>query len=119
MKILIAEDEPLMLKTLALRLSKDGHEVLTASNGQQAMEVLLASSPDIIVTDIMMPFLSGIELLTIAKKRQKKIPVIVLSAMGQENVVIEAFKLGADDYILKPFNPLELSMRVRRLMVTA
>ena len=115
MKILIAEDEPLLLKTLELRLRKDGHEVITASDGRQAIDQFLTCSPDMIITDIMMPCASGLELLIIIRKKNiKKIPVIVLSSMGQENVVMEAFKLGADDYITKPFSPNELSMRVRR-----
>jgi DNA-binding response OmpR family regulator len=115
MKILIAEDELMMLKTLELRLRKDGHEVITASDGRQAIERFSASDPDMVITDIMMPFASGLELLGAVRQRtDKKIPVIVLSAMGQENVVMEAFKLGADDYITKPFSPNELSMRVKR-----
>jgi len=120
MKILIAEDEPLMLKTLALRLRKDGHEVITAADGRQATDYFLNADMDMVITDIMMPFASGLELLEIVRRRKdKKIPVIVLSAMGQENVVIEAFKLGADDYITKPFSPVELSMRVRRFTSAA
>ena len=117
MKILIAEDEPLMLKTLELRLRKDGHEVITACDGRQAMEKFSVCDPDLIITDIMMPFATGLEVLGVVRKRtDKKIPVILLSAMGQENVIMEAFKLGADDYITKPFSPNELSMRVRRFM---
>ncbi|MEO8821456.1 MAG: response regulator, partial [Ginsengibacter sp.] len=71
--------------------------------------------PDLIITDIMMPFASGLEIIeTVKKKSGNRIKIIVLSAMGQENVVLEAFQLGADDYITKPFSPNELSMRVRR-----
>jgi DNA-binding response OmpR family regulator len=115
MKILIAEDEPLMLKMLEFRLLKDGYEVIAAVDGKQALEFLNAANPDMVITDIMMPFASGLEILGEVKKiTGKKIPVIMLSAMGQENVVLEAFQLGADDYITKPFSPNELSMRVRR-----
>lgn len=115
MKILIAEDEPLVLKALEMRLRKDGHEVITASDGQQAIGHFSTTDPDIVITDIMMPFASGLEVLnTVRKHTSRKIPVIVLSVMGQENVVMEAFKLGADDFITKPFSPNELSMRVRR-----
>ena len=63
-----------------------------------------------------MPYASGLEIVGSVKQQEKKIPVIVLSAMGQENVVLEAFNLGADDFIAKPFSPNELSMRVKRLM---
>jgi DNA-binding response OmpR family regulator len=117
MKILIAEDELIMLKIIELRLKKDGHEVITASNGQEALEQIKLQDPDMIIADIMMPFTSGLEIVSLVKHEDfhRKVPVIILSAMGQENVVLEAFNLGADDYITKPFSPNELSMRVKRL----
>lgn len=116
MKILVAEDEPIMLKTIELRLKKDGHEVIATDNGRTAMEQIDLHHPDLIITDIMMPYVSGLELVGKVKAPgQPNVPIIVLSAMGQEKVVLEAFNLGADDYITKPFSPNELSMRVRRL----
>ena len=115
MKILIAEDEPIMLKTMALKLMRDGHVITTASNGRDAIQLITENDFDLIITDIMMPYTSGLEILGFVKNRiGKKLPVIVLSAMGQENVVVEAFNLGADDYITKPFSPIELSLRVMR-----
>lgn len=116
MKILVAEDEPIMQKTIALRLRKDGHEVVTTDNGREALSLISEQPPDLIITDIMMPYASGLEIVSAVNLLEKKIPVIVLSAMGQENVVLEAFNLGADDFISKPFSPNELSMRVKRLM---
>lgn len=115
MIILVAEDDLIMLKTIEHRLKKDGHTVIIASDGREALKVLETTSPDLIITDIMMPFSSGLEVTAVVRKKLgKKIPVIVLSAMGQENVVLEAFQLGADDYITKPFSPNELSVRVKR-----
>ena len=115
MKILVAEDELIMLKTIELRLKKDGHEVTTCSDGREAIKKIEEINPDLIITDIMMPFASGLEIIEEVKRKSgKRIKIIVLSAMGQENVVLEAFQLGADDYITKPFSPNELSMRVRR-----
>lgn len=114
MKILIAEDEPITLATMEFRLVKDGHEVISAENGQDALTKLNDITPDLVITDIMMPFASGLEVLSAVKKLNANIPVIVLSAMGQENVVLEAFTLGADDYITKPFSPNELALRVKR-----
>jgi DNA-binding response OmpR family regulator len=115
MTILVAEDEIIMLKTIELRLKKDGHTVITCQDGREALEKFEQLSPDLIITDMMMPFLSGLEIISeVKKKGGKKIPIIVLSAMGQENVVLEAFQLGADDYITKPFSPNELSVRVKR-----
>lgn len=116
MKILIAEDEPIMQKTIALRLKKDGYQVLVTNNGREALHLIAEQAPDLIITDIMMPYASGLEIVGTVKSGATKTPVIVLSAMGQENVVLEAFQLGADDFIAKPFSPNELSMRVKRLM---
>ncbi|MEO5649119.1 MAG: response regulator [Ginsengibacter sp.] len=117
MKILIADDELIMLKIIELRLKKDGHEVIVTSNGQQALEQIKLQDPDMIIADIMMPFTSGLEIVSVVKhdNNYRKVPIIILSSMGQENVVLEAFNLGADDYITKPFSPNELSMRVKRL----
>lgn len=120
MKILIAEDEPIMLRTLELRLKKDGHIVIAVPDGRQALQHINESNVDLVITDIMMPYASGLEIVGEVKKNLlRKIPVIVLSAMGQENVVVEAFNLGADDYITKPFSPNELSMRVKRFSIVA
>jgi DNA-binding response OmpR family regulator len=117
MKILVAEDEPIMQKTIALRLKKDGHEVITTDNGREALSLIATENPDLVITDIMMPYASGLEIVGTIKSSGRKLPIIVLTAMGQENVVLEAFQLGADDFIAKPFSPNELSMRVKRLMV--
>ncbi|HEY4651950.1 MAG TPA: response regulator [Pontibacter sp.] len=114
MNILIAEDEPITLATMEFRLKKDGHDVITTTDGQEALARLAGTTPDLVITDIMMPFASGLEVLSYVKKNLPDVPVIVLSAMGQENVVLEAFTLGADDYITKPFSPNELALRVKR-----
>ncbi|MEO8111865.1 MAG: response regulator [Ginsengibacter sp.] len=115
MTILVAEDEIIILKTIELRLKKDGHSVILTQDGREALKQIEDSEVDLIITDIMMPFASGLEIIEAVKRKPgKKIPVIVLSAMGQENVVLEAFQLGADDYITKPFSPNELSLRVKR-----
>ena len=118
MKILIADDDLLMLKTLEFRLKKDGYEVFTTRDGREAIAQIENIHPDLVITDLMMPFSSGMEIIGFVRKMAgKRIPVVILSAMGQENVVLEAFQLGADDYITKPFSPNELSVRVRRFMV--
>ena len=119
MKILVAEDEMIMLKTIEHRLKKDGHTVITSQDGREALQKIEEYSPDLILTDIMMPFVSGLEIIAAVKKAGRNIPIIVLSAMGQENVVLEAFELGAADYITKPFSPNELSVRVKRYALKA
>ncbi len=117
MKILVSEDEPMLLKTIELKLKKEGYTVIIAKDGREAAYMLEEEDPDMLITDIMMPYVSGLELISIIrKKEQKKIPIIILSAMEQEKVVMEAFDLGADDYITKPFSLNELAIRVKRLM---
>lgn len=118
MKILIAEDEAIMLTALKKNLSDDGYDVIGVQDGSEALKVLENETPDLILTDIMMPYTSGLELIGIVKSnKEKHIPIIVLSAMGEEDVVMEAFQLGADDFITKPFNPTELTVRVKRLLM--
>lgn len=117
MKILVAEDEPIMLKTIELRLKKDGYDVTAVSDGREALKQIRENTPDLLITDIMMPYSSGLELVGAVKQElASPIPVIILSAMGQEDVVVKAFKLGADDFLNKPFSPNELSLRVKRLI---
>lgn len=117
MKILVAEDEPMLLKTIELKLKKEGYEVITTSDGREAAARIEETDPDLVITDIMMPYVSGLEIVSIVRKRtHKRIPIIILSAMEQEKVVMEAFELGADDYITKPFSLNELVIRVKRLM---
>ena len=116
MKILVAEDEPSMLMAIEAKLRNEGFEVKGVSDGQEALKALEESWPDLIITDILMPYTSGLELIGIVRTNPKKIPIIVLSGLGQEDTVMEAFQLGADDFITKPFNPTELSVRVKRLL---
>ena len=115
MKILIAEDEMIIQKTIALKLKKDGHDVFVTDNGLEGYRLFEQHMPDLILTDIMMPFSSGLEFIAKVKQTGSSTKIIVLSSMGQENVVVEAFNLGADDFITKPFSPNELSIRVKRL----
>jgi DNA-binding response OmpR family regulator len=117
MTILVAEDEPLMLMAIEAKLKNEGFEVIGTPDGREALKSLETALPDLIITDILMPYTSGLELISIVKSNQsKKIPIIVLSGLGQEDTVMEAFQLGADDFITKPFNPTELSVRVKRLL---
>lgn len=116
MLILIAEDDELILKTIEHKLLKEGYEVILSRNGREAIDNIQNKNADLIITDIMMPFASGIEILSAIKSTGKKTPVIMLSSMGQEEVVLNAFDLGASDFIVKPFSPNELMLRIKRLM---
>ena len=113
MKILLVEDDQLMLKTIILRLKKEGHEITSCTDGKEAIEQIENQFFDLIITDIMLPYVSGLEIVGIVKETTST-PIIVLSSMGQEKTIEEAFELGADDYITKPFNLTELSFRIKR-----
>jgi len=100
------------------RLVKDGYDVEIARDGQAAIEKLDSTSYDLIITDLLMPFTSGLELINkIRYELNSKVPIIVVSALDNESSIIEALKLGADDYITKPFSPSELSIRVKKLLI--
>jgi DNA-binding response OmpR family regulator len=116
-RILIVEDESLILKALEFRLKRDGYDVIKAADGREGIRMIETEDFHLLITDMMLPFNNGLEVVNKAKElKGKTFPVIVLSNVGLENVVLEAFKLGADDYITKPFSPAELSIRVKRLL---
>lgn len=116
LKILIAEDDVLMVKILEFILKKEGYQVTSCKDGLSAIEKIPVLIPDLIITDIMLPFRSGLEIIGYSKENFEHIPVIVVSSLGEEeSTVVEAFNLGADDFVSKPFNPSELLLRVKRL----
>lgn len=116
-KILIVEDDLLTMRILNFILKKEGYAVSTAKNGLDAIERLDVIQPDLVVTDVMLPLKSGLEVTSYCKEKFPHIPIIVLSALGEEEgTVTKAFKLGADDFVAKPFNPNEFLLRVKRLL---
>ncbi len=115
-KILIVEDEDLVRKALEFRLKKEGYHVTACADGKQAIETIDGSSFDLVITDMMLPYNNGLEVVTHLKNKSKETPIIVLTNIGLENVVLDAFNMGADDYMTKPFSPNELSVRIKRLI---
>lgn len=115
-KILIVDDEPLIRDALAFKLTKDGYEVDTAEDGEKAIQKIEAQEYAIIISDIMMPFISGFELVKILKERGTDAPVLMLTSLNSETAVLKAFDLGADDFMTKPFSPNELSVRIKKLL---
>ena len=114
-KILVIEDDPMILRTLVFRLQKDGYEVVQAKDGKEGMELLQQESFQLVITDLMLPYFTGLEIVSFVQQ-QLHIPVIVLTSADQEATAMEAFQLGAADFIPKPFSPGELSVRVKRLI---
>ncbi len=108
----------MMSKAIEHKLRSEDYTIDVAIDGNQACEKLDQFAYDLIMTDLLMPFVGGLEIINKIRNEQKlKTPIIVLSALGDEETIIEAFKLGADDYITKPFSPNELTVRVRRLLM--
>lgn len=115
MKILIVEDSEVSTKIILQTLKRTNHSITIAKNGSEAIEKIKTEIPDLILTDVMMPYVSGLELTKWVKDTyQDNIRVIVLTSLGSEDVVIEAFMLGADDFITKPFEAEDLLHRVDR-----
>jgi two-component system KDP operon response regulator KdpE len=112
LKILVVDDEPPIRKLLRMGLSTQGYEVLDAPNGKTALG-LLAQSPDLIVLDLGLPDIQGLELLRTMRARNESVPIVVLSSRGDEAGKVEALDLGADDYVTKPFGMDELLARMR------
>lgn len=118
-KVLVIDDDLLVLKTIEFTLERAGYSVTVASDGQSGIDKVQEVNPDIIITDLMMPQQNGLAVVNHVKSELKlTIPVIVLSAVGLETTVLESFKLGADDFVTKPFSPNELVIRVEKLLKT-
>lgn len=116
-KIVLAEDNSVLSLLLKFRLEKEGYKLLIAVDGKQAIELIEEHNPELILTDIMMPFVSGLEVISyVRNKLNLKTPIIVFSSAGQEEIVLKAFDLGATDFMSKPFSPHELVIRVKRLL---
>jgi len=114
-KILAVDDEQRMVRFIQLNLEQDGFQVITAYNGKEALDQVRTQLPDLILLDIMMPDINGFEVLK--KIREvNNVPVIMLTAKGEEDDRIQGLELGADDYITKPFSPRELVSRIRAVL---
>ncbi len=116
--VLVVEDDPVILRLLEVNFELEGFSVLLAHDGAEGIEVARARKPDVIITDIMMPKTSGLELVTTLKgdPATKGIPIVLLSAKAQTSDLKVGIDAGADDYITKPFEPLDLVDRVNALL---
>ncbi len=114
-RILVVDDEERMVRFIRLNLEHDGFQVTEAHNGSQAINQVRSSLPDLVLLDVMLPDIDGFEVLRIIRE-VSKVPVIMLTAKGEEDDRIRGLELGADDYITKPFSPRELVSRVRAVL---
>jgi two-component system KDP operon response regulator KdpE len=112
MRILIVDDEPQITRVLRTSLQSNGHEVTVASDGSEALALFMKAQPELVITDLAMPGMDGIE-LTREIRARSQVPIIVLSVRSQDNAKVAALDEGADDYITKPFSIQELLARVR------
>jgi len=111
-KVLVIDDEPPIRKLLRMGLSTQGYQVLEAPNGRTSLE-LLGQEPDLVILDLGLPDMQGLELLRMIRARNESIPIVVLSSRGDETGKVQALDLGADDYVTKPFGMDELLARMR------
>jgi len=114
-RILVVDDEKGLVKIIRLNLEQDGFDVIEAFNGSQAMEKLRTTLPDLVLLDVMMPDTDGFTVLKMIRQIGN-IPVIMLTAKGEEDDKIKGLELGADDYVTKPFSPRELTSRIRAVL---
>ncbi len=115
-KILIAEDDVDIIDLLRLYLENANYEVISAEDGEAALKAVEAESPDLFICDIMMPKLNGYEVIRTIRERQNSIPILVLSAKNQDSDKILGLDIGADDYMVKPFNPLEIVAKTKAML---
>jgi DNA-binding response OmpR family regulator len=115
-KILVVEDEPNMVVGLRDNFEFEGYEVITARDGVEGLQLALEESPDLVVLDVMMPRMSGLEVCKQLRAQRASIPIIMLTARGQEVDKVVGLELGADDYVTKPFSIRELLARVKAVL---
>lgn len=115
-KILIIEDDPALQRGLRDNFQDQGYEVLTASTGNQGLDLALAEGPDLLLLDIMLPGIDGYEICQAIRREGLDYPIVMLTAKGQEEDIVRGLELGADDYVTKPFGIQELAARVKAFL---
>ncbi len=117
-RIVIADDDADIRELVVFKLRHAGHEVLPVADGSAAVEACLASPPDLVILDVMMPGMSGLEAARAlrAEDAMNGVPIIMLTARAQESDIEQGFEAGADDYVVKPFSPRELATRVAAVL---
>jgi DNA-binding response OmpR family regulator len=119
-KILVAEDQVHIRHLIEYKLRNSGYEVVSVDNGEAALAAARSQKPDLILLDVMMPLMTGFEVLVALKADDvtRPIPVLLVTAQSKEHEVLRGLELGAEDYITKPFSPNELAARVKKTLLT-
>ncbi|MCU0317474.1 MAG: response regulator [Fimbriimonadaceae bacterium] len=117
LKILVCDDERHIVRLIQVNLERQGYKVVTAYDGKDGLEKVKAEKPDLVVLDVMMPYMDGFEVLKALRRdpATEALPVIMLTAKAQDKDVFEGYHYGADMYLTKPFNPMELMSFVKRI----
>lgn len=117
-KVLVVDDDPVILELLRINFEMEGFEVVSACDGRAGLERAVAEAPDLVISDIMMPNVDGLQMLQQIRADPgiAELPVVLLSAKAQQTEVQKGLDMGADDYVTKPFDPLELLDRVNALL---
>ena len=115
-RILIVDDEPEMVRGLEDNLRFEGYQTLSARDGRRGLELAVSEAPDLVLLDLMLPGMSGWDVCREIRRRGLDIPVIMLTARGEERDLVEGLELGADDYVAKPFSPRELLARIHAVL---
>ncbi len=117
-RIVVADDDPIVIKFLSAIFQDEGYDVATALNGEEALSLIQGSPPDLVILDLVMPYRDGFEVCEQIRSsaETRNVPVIILTMKEREQDALHAFEIGADDYIRKPFNALELLARARKLI---
>ena len=117
--ILVAEDQAHIRALIEFKLKNAGYRVVAVENGEQALAKAVEVRPNLILLDVMMPLMTGFEVLSILKQKDetKNIPVLLVTAQSSENEILKGLDMGADDYITKPFSPNELAARIRMVLL--
>jgi len=115
-KILIVDDEPIIRDALSFKLTKEGYEVSAVEDGEKAIEAMEDEEYDMIISDVMMPYINGFELIKILKEQGTEAPILMLTSLNSDKALNRAKDLGADDFMTKPFSPSELSIRIKKLL---
>ncbi|MBU2527358.1 MAG: response regulator transcription factor [Bacteroidetes bacterium] len=118
-KILIIDDDRMIVTILQFRLEKEKFNIIVCEDGKKAKKLMEVEKPDLVIADIMMPMVSGLEIINFIRNKKKwDIPIVVLSSINDDKTLLEAYTLGADEFVTKPFSPEELVIRIKKMLLS-